>query len=425
MLKRIKIVNYKSFKTLEVSLTPICIIFGPNASGKSNFLDAIYLLSRFITAKNLKEAFEGHRGLPLESFCYADEGYEKLLEEQQIKMSFEVDVELSELVRQNVNKLIMEKRRGIETDGVEKRVVTERYLRYQLTIEGLPKSGYLRVIDERLAALKANGQEKKRFPFLERGQRKDGQAAIRLRLEGQAHPMYHDIGLDHTVISTALYEPHYPHVTAFKMEMENWQVFYLEPKTLMREEVPLADVRRIGPRGENLAAFLNTLKQQDQNAFDNFGLTLQAILPSATRVDVDLLKEGRLGLRLWENGVSYSARLLSEGTLRILGLLAALHPKNSAMLIGYEEPENGVHPVRLEVIAKLLKNAATEYHKQVIVTTHSPVFPRYFEDNSLFVCAKEGPYTMITPFETLGPLFRGRDIEHALEDRILRGDFGG
>jgi predicted ATPase len=248
---------------------------------------------------------------------------------------------------------------------------------------------------------------------------------IHLRLEGQAHPTYYEIGLDHTIVSTALYEPHYPHITAFRMELENWQVFYLEPKTLMREEVPLAEVKRIGPRGENLAAFLNTLKHQEEKAFDNFGLTLQAVLPSATKVEVELLKEGRLSLRLSENGISYSARLISEGTLRILGLLAALHPRSPATLIGYEEPENGVHPVRLETIANLLKNAATQFGKQVIVTSHSPIFPTYFKDDNLFVCSKDGPYTTIKPFKTFGSLFRPRDIEHALEDRILRGDFGG
>ncbi|MFQ6033194.1 MAG: AAA family ATPase, partial [Candidatus Zixiibacteriota bacterium] len=257
-------------------------------------------------------------------------------------------------------------------------------------------------------------------PFLERkGTR------IHLRREGQAHPVFHEIGLDHTIVSTALYEPHYPHITAFRMELANWYTYYLEPKILMREEVPLAEIESLGPRGENIAAFLNTLKHKQNKDFESLNLSLRRILPTDTSIEVVHHKEGRVGLHLSENGLWFSARLISEGTLRLIGLLAAIHPKNPATMVGFEEPENGVHPVRLKIIRDLLKNAVQDYGKQVIVTTHSPILPEYFENNDLFVCLKEGHQTTIKPFSSFGPLFKKRDIEHALEDRILRGDFGG
>jgi AAA15 family ATPase/GTPase len=64
MIKRVKIQGYKSFKNLSLELRPLTVIFGPNASGKSNFLDAIYFLSKAVNQKNLKEAFEGIGGFP-------------------------------------------------------------------------------------------------------------------------------------------------------------------------------------------------------------------------------------------------------------------------------------------------------------------------------------------------------------------------
>lgn len=76
MIKRVKIEGYKSFRKLDVALKPLTVILGPNTSGKSNFLDALYLLSRAVNKRNFKEAFDGHRGLPLESFFYGDVGYE-------------------------------------------------------------------------------------------------------------------------------------------------------------------------------------------------------------------------------------------------------------------------------------------------------------------------------------------------------------
>ncbi|MDI6755448.1 MAG: AAA family ATPase [Thermodesulfobacteriota bacterium] len=419
MINRIKIEGYKSFKKFELELRPLSVIFGPNASGKSNLFDALYFISRAANRKSLKEAFEGHRGLPLESFFYGDHGYDGILRKSNLEFTLEVDIELSPSVIGKVESIVEAKRSGLESKRLKK-IITESLLRYHLTIEALPTTGFLRVMDEKLCAIKRNGVEKKRNPFIEREGKR-----IHLRMEGQAHPVYHEIGLDHTIVSTALYEPHYPHITAFRMELANWYIYYLEPRVLMREEVPLAEVESLGPRGENLAAFLNTLQHKYEKDFESFNLSLKRILPTEAMVKIEHLKEGLVGLRLAENGLWFSARLISEGTLRLIGLLSAIHPKNPATMIAFEEPENGVHPVRIKIISDALKNAAYEYGKQIIVTTHSPILPEYFDDKDLFVCGKDKNKTIIKPFLSTGPLFRRQNIEHALEDRILRGDFGG
>lgn len=420
MIKRVNIKGYKSFKSLSLDLKPLTVIFGPNASGKSNFLDALYLISRVVTRRNLSEAFEGHRGLPLESFYYADEGYEENLRKPSIAFTFEIDVLLSDSVISKVEEIARAKRKGIDSPVQLKKIITEKRLRYRLEIEGLPQTGYLRVMDERLCAIKPNGEEKKRSAFLEcQGNQ------IRLRMEGQGHPINYSRGLDHTIVSESLYEPHYPHITAFRMELANWYTYYLEPRDLMREDVPLAEIESIGPRGQNLAAFLNTLKHKRPRDFESFNLTLKRILPTEASIDIEPLKEGRVLLKLSENGSWFSARLISEGTLRIIGLLAALYPQNPATLIAFEEPENGIHPVRLRLVGEILKNAAQQYGKQIIITTHSPVLPEYFDDKDLFICLKDNKQTIIRTFTSFGPLFKRQDITHALEDRILRGDFGG
>jgi predicted ATPase len=419
MIKRIKIEGYKSFRRLDLQLRPLTVIFGPNASGKSNFLDAIYLLSRAVTEKNLNESFKNHRGLPLESFNYGEEGYEGLSKKTNPQFSFEVDVEISPSIRKKVEKIILEKRKGINSTHSNKHIITENILRYRLTIEILAKTGHLRIMDERLCAIKSNGEEKKRRAFLEKEENR-----IHLRMEGQAHPTFHEIGLDHAIVSTALYEPHYPHITAFRMELANWTTYYLEPRELMREELPLAEIESLGSRGENLAPFLNTLKHKHPKDFENFNLSLKRILPNATKIEIKQSKEGRVGLRLHENNQWFSSRLISEGTLRLIGLLCAIHPKNPATMIAFEEPENGVHPVRLKIISDLLKNASTQYEKQVIVTTHSPRLPEYFDGKDLFICRKEEEQTTILPFPA-GSLFKKQYIQEGLEDRILRGDFGG
>src|SRR3989338_6724593 len=113
MLKRIKIKGYKSLVAVDVSLRPLSVLFGPNAAGKSNFLDALQLLSRIATSRTLKDAFEPpYRGKPLESFSFGLEGIKGLLMAESSSFSVEVDVELSDAIVEGVNRQIREMKRS-------------------------------------------------------------------------------------------------------------------------------------------------------------------------------------------------------------------------------------------------------------------------------------------------------------------------
>jgi hypothetical protein len=68
MIRRIHVQRYKSLRDVTVVLEPLSVLFGPNAAGKSNFIDALQLLSRIAGSRSLKEAFEPpYRGKPMES----------------------------------------------------------------------------------------------------------------------------------------------------------------------------------------------------------------------------------------------------------------------------------------------------------------------------------------------------------------------
>ena len=214
MIRKFRVTNYKSLKAVAVVLPNLVVVFGPNAAGKSNLFDALNLFSRLVTKKNLKEAFEGHRGVPLEAVHYAKGGIASLNEQEYHIISFSADVELSDAVIRKVEARVRELRRGIddnETTASKKGVITHKYLRYEVELQVSSRSGQVRVVNERLAALKRNGEEKSRTSFIEKSETK-----ISLRMEGQAHPTFHDVGLDYTVASTPLYAPHYPHITALR-----------------------------------------------------------------------------------------------------------------------------------------------------------------------------------------------------------------
>lgn len=71
MLNRIGIRGYKSLRDVEVRLRPLSVLFGPNAAGKSNFLDVLQLLSKIVSCRTLKDAFEPpYRGKPWSPFLF-------------------------------------------------------------------------------------------------------------------------------------------------------------------------------------------------------------------------------------------------------------------------------------------------------------------------------------------------------------------
>ena len=434
MIRRIHIQRYKSLRDVEVALKPLSVLFGPNAAGKSNFIDSLQLLSRIAGSRSLKEAFEPpYRGKPMESFSFDETGLEGLMKRDSVSFQIEADIELSPAVIAAVNKQILETKRGpSETNGSDSKkpasFIHHKNLRYRIEIGISPRSGVLHVSDEYLVALGRDGEPRSRpQAFLERVNNR-----IHVRMEGQSHPTYFDRYLDHAIVSRPHYAPHYPHLTALKTELQSWFFYYFEPRERMRSPTSVKEVRHIGLMGEELAAFLNTLRTLDPQQFKAVEKALHSLIPSITGIRTDVNKVGEVELSLMEGHVAMPARVLSEGTLRALGLLALSGVKEPPAVVGFEEPENGVHPRRIRDIAKILESRAESGDTQLIVTTHSPILPDHIPDESLFVCQKKGNGTVIQPFSSWGPLGRRSGIETALEDqieqlpisqRMLRGDF--
>ena len=86
---------------------------------------------------------------------------------------------------------------------------------------------------------------------------------------------------------------------------------------------------------------------------------------------VDL--NGRVNLRIVEaNGRKISAYSASDGTLRFLGILAALLSDEEGGLYFFEEIDNGIHPARLHLLLDLIERQTAKGRIQVVATTHSP-----------------------------------------------------
>jgi len=433
MIRRVRIEGYKSLQSVELELRPLTLIVGPNAAGKSNLFDALRLLSRIVTSRSLQEAFADHRGDPLEAFSYSEGGLEALLQKEAARFTIEVDVELSQEVKARTEQLIERYvSRPNETANRQRpksRSVRESFLRYRITISISPKTGVLGVEDEELCALTKTQEgelrpDERRSPFISKVEG----GRLRLRMEGQARPLEYEVGLSYAIASQPLHPPHYPHVIALREELASWQFYYLEPR-LMREESPLKEAHTITPFGGDLAAFYWTLQRTHPGQFHNLEKALQTVIPTIEGIQIEVTKEGRLRLKVKEDGVEHSAKVVSEGTLRLLALMAILSPPNPASVVGFEEPENGVHPRRLRHIARLLQHASEK--RQIIVNTHSALLPDYFDSEGIGMiqCLKKEGRTHFRALPLAEGVFRSSEVEKALEEtlpseRILRGDWG-
>ena len=130
----------------------------------------------------------------------------------------------------------------------------------------------------------------------------------------------------------------------------------------------------LAPDGRNAAAVLKRLQEDDAAVYERVCRTLATAVEGVTGVahrsigpmeTLEFRKD--VGLKdPWR----FDAQNMSDGTLRVLGLLLALYQTGDVSLIGIEEPESTVHPAVAELLLDVLRDASQD--RQVLVTTHSP-----------------------------------------------------
>jgi len=432
MIRRVRIDGYKSFHDTEVELSPLTLIVGPNATGKSNLFDALHLLSRIVMSRSLQEAFDDHRGDPIEAFSYSEDGLEVLLQKEKATFTIEVDIELSQDVKTSTERLIERYAIPLNKTGNRYRSnsynIVESLLRYRISISIIPKTGALRVEDEELIVFKGSWSSpscdnNNPRPIIEKvGDR------FHLWIEEQAYPLEYEVGLDYAIASQPIYPPYCPYLIALREELANWQFYYLEPR-LMRAVSPIKESNTVTSFGGGLASFYWTLQRKHPGQFHNIEKALQTFIPTIEGIKIELINDGYLRLKVKEDAVEHSEKVVSNSTLRLLALLAILSPQNPASVIGIEEPENGVHPRRLRHIARLLQNASEK--RQIIVNTHSALLLDYFDSERIGIvqCFKKDGGTHFRMLGQVERAFQRVGVGEATQEsrpsrRVMRGDWG-
>jgi len=153
--------------------------------------------------------------------------------------------------------------------------------------------------------------------------------------------------------------------------------------------------------GSNVASVLQEIARTAPEELDRVCELLTTIVPNTTGVRP--IKHGKkLTLEFTQEWgqrkrLKFESFSMSDGTLRALGLLAAVYQRPAPSVLVIEEPEATIHPGALGAILDLLRHASR--HMQLIVTTHSPdvLDADWLRDEDLRIVTWEEGATRILP----------------------------
>lgn len=330
-LSRLTIQGFKSIELLEqFELDRLTVLIGANGSGKSNFVDFFRLLRRM--AEEGLQAFLQTRGA--DGLFYLGPKYTRAIKS---RLEFGENVYEFDLVPAADGKLFVSDERVQYTGG--------------------KGPGGLRSIGK--------GNPESRLKAL-----KDEPARM-----GQERGM-----------------PGYVYDA-----VSSWVVYHFHDTSLlapMRREWSTRDYSQLRPEADNIAAYLLRLRTAFPDRYNVIRDTVRLIAPFLDDFVLrpDVRGEDEVVRLEWQQKGSdfpFQPSQFSDGTLRFICLATALQQVNPPAAIIIDEPELGLHPYAISILADLI-NAATQ-RTQVILATQSPVLLDHFEPESIVVVnRKEG-----------------------------------
>lgn len=185
--------------------------------------------------------------------------------------------------------------------------------------------------------------------------------------------------------------------------LERWKSFHFHdtgPTSSLKKTADMNDNHSLRADGSNLAAFLYLLRLQSASNYRLIQKVIHRVAPFFDDFVLEPLKLAPDKIRLeWKHKNSdayFDVSALSDGTLRFIALATLfLQPREllpSVILV--DEPELGLHPYAITLLASLIKQASV--HTQVIVSTQSPRLVDKFQPEDILVADRIDGGTVLT-----------------------------
>ena len=349
--------NFRSIADVSFELEPLTILVGPNASGKSNLLDIL----RFIkdALRDLEVAVSSRQGIDgvarhgaedkSSALTYIEMGVAAIVRDRLAEHGY-YSVEYGfTIAHMDDGGYWVSSESGSVRDGDDSTVVAEFMI----------KDGSLVTSDRNMMGLPSHSDSDFDTGYLA--------LPILLRLSRWMDGP----NIDESVPVTSLIQNG---LGRLHRNLTGMRFYHIFPNTIRGPQYP-SNAPALEEDAANLASVIRELDESRSGSIlsERFRESLRLLIPGDTDTKVDLVG-GYLVVKLKHDTIDgdpwMDLSMESDGTVRLLGLLAALYQQRRPPVIGIEEPELAVHPGALAVLADVLNEAARR--SQVIVTTHSP-----------------------------------------------------
>ena len=395
MLTRIEIDGFKTFERFALDLQPFSAIVGPNASGKSNLFDAIRFLA-LLAQHDVRTAMQGVRGQPEELFRRTEEGVAE-------RMSFAVEVLLDAEGRDGFGTIFAIGARRLRYE-IELRLRLDPTGQAQNVVVAFESCSAIPKRDEKIATLAAAlPYSRRKTSFIETEHGTHGHQAFVVRQDGltndgktpkRGNPLrLPAMEASRTALST-ITTAEFRHLYALRSLFTSTRFLEINPQAARRPSDRLEE-KSLRSDASNLAAVLAHLRDETgtddrpNGVISDISIDLSSLIPNVRTVEVFTephAKEYSFDV-VMSDRLQFSARVISDGTLRLLALLAILNDPKRRGILCFEEPENGVHEGRIPALIDLLRAAGSHSDDgplfQVLVNTHSPAVMRALHDDEI------------------------------------------
>ncbi len=362
MLSRIEIEGYRSLKHIKMEdMGGLTVLIGPNGSGKTNLLDAFALMSEAAFG-SLAEGINKRGGI------------ETLL------------------CRGCERKLFF----GFDFESVGQFAEEKAEVHYQVQIRPVGFSPTIPFEQVSKAPVPPH-----RDPLYLMHRDREGTCIFFNKLLGQKDEVKGLESPAELAIFQVKDQTSYPTPYKVLRHLQEW-VFYrpidVGPSSPIRQAQIVRPGTRLTADMSNLASVFHSIQNQYPAVWDEINEILKNVYEDFRYISFPPEGgDGKIILRWWEHPFEkeygFSADLLSDGTLRLLALLAMLKSPNPPPLICLDEPELGLHPDWVKLVAELLESAATR--TQLIVATHSPTLVSHVAPEHVAVVEKEDGATVV------------------------------
>lgn len=184
-------------------------------------------------------------------------------------------------------------------------------------------------------------------------------------------------------------------ITGYVMgHLQSWRLYHFHDTSdsaKVKQTNDLEDNRFLRADARNLSAFLYQLEKNYKSHFDNIQDAIRLVAPFFDRFNLQPseLNPDKIRLEWLEKGNDsyFNASVLSDGTLRFICMATLLLQPRLPSVILVDEPELGLHPSAISVLANLLQSAAQR--TQVLISTQSVTLVNHFEPQNVVVVERE------------------------------------